>query len=650
MKFLYSLSLSFFVFFTISSAQDNRDSLKTYNLGEVIVTSQRSNIIKSSSVFDVPLDKIESLNGTDISKVLITEAGTYISTNSKNETKIYMRGFDQRDISIFIDGVPVYQPYDGMVDLSNLPVNTIEKITVSKGMPSLLYGANAMGGTINLISKKSNSPFAADIDLEAGTANKGALGFNGAIKNFNYSLNGTWSQSDGFKLPKSFPGTKNENGGVRENSQYTNRGGMLKLGLDDFYNFNLAYTLMLVDNEKGIPVDIYTARPRYWRFSEWKKTVNNLMFASNLSDIFAVRGNLFYESFFNVLDSYDDATFTTQKKPFAFRSTYDDHTAGANLTASADLSHAGLTRLSFSYKKDVHKEEGNFNEGFKKYEADNFSLSAEQDLRLAENIFMIAGAGFNFLNPVYSNGNPLRSSNSIFNGNLGINFNPDEIISLHANLAMKSRFPTLKEFYSETKGKYVSNPDLEPEQSLNMETGAAIKYFNQNNLGLTIFYSSVKNLIQEAPVAGGLKQFQNIGKAVLSGIELTADYKSENFKIDFNYTYLYAKNKSDNAFTDALAYRPEQTASLVPEYIFDFGLTAGGELIYIGKKYGTNLDMSTLVSMPDFILLNLRLSQKIFGHYTIYARVNNVFDKYCETEYGFPQAGRELIFGVRINH
>ena len=203
MKTIYSLLFVFIITPQIYS-QVKTDSLKTYNLGEVIVTSQQSNIIKSSSVFDVRLDGNESLSGTDLSKALADKPGVFVSTSSKNESKIYLRGFDQREISVFIDGVPVYQPYDGLVDLSNLPINAIEKITVSKGMPSLLYGANSMGGTINLVSKTNSRPLAADVNLEYGFGNKESVGLNGAIDKVFYSLNGTFSKSSGFDLPKSF--------------------------------------------------------------------------------------------------------------------------------------------------------------------------------------------------------------------------------------------------------------------------------------------------------------------------------------------------------------------------------------------------------------------------------------------------------------
>ncbi|MHB8929026.1 MAG: TonB-dependent receptor plug domain-containing protein [Melioribacteraceae bacterium] len=648
MKIIYT----FFLIFLIASqiySQAKTDSLRTYNLGEVIVTSQQSNIIKSSSVLDVHLNAIESVNGTDISKVIGYEPGVFVSTSSKNESKIYLRGFDQREISVFIDGIPIYQPYDGLVDLSNIPINTIEKITITKGMPSLLYGANSMGGTINLISKVNERMFAVDINLESGFAKKGSVGLNGTIDKIFYSLNGTFSKSDGFDLPKTFSAARNENGGERKNSQFENRGGMLKLGVNDLLNFDLVYTLMLIDNEKGIPTDIYTSKPRYWRFNDWKKTVNNLMFGTIVGNDFVIKGNLFYEQFKNVLDSYDDATFTTQTKPYAFRSTYDDHSLGINLTSSVNTRPIGLTRLSFSYRKDVHKEEGNFNQGFKDYEADNFSLAAEQDLQIGSDLCVIAGAGLNLLKPVYANGGALRSSTSIFNGNLGINFSPDEKISIHANLASKSRFPTLKEFYSETAGRYVSNQNLNPEQSVNAEAGISYVYNKQNNIGMTFFYSAIKNLIQEVPVGGGLKQFQNIGKAVFAGLELTADYQLENFKIDFNYTYLSAKNRSDNAATDILEYRPEHLLTLIPSYTFEFGLNLGGEISYTGKEYGVNLDTSAFVPMPDYLRLNFRASQKIFKNYALYLRVNNILDKYYESDYGYPQPGREFIFGIKIN-
>ncbi len=84
----------------------------------------------------------------------------------RNESVVYVRGFDLRQVPVFIDGVPVYVPYDGYVDMGRFTTFDLAEINVSKGFASILYGANTMGGAINLVSRKPVSKF--EINGRAG--------------------------------------------------------------------------------------------------------------------------------------------------------------------------------------------------------------------------------------------------------------------------------------------------------------------------------------------------------------------------------------------------------------------------------------------------------------------------------------------------
>lgn len=630
---------------TIMYAQ--QDTLKNYNLGEVIVTSSNSSLVNSSSVVDVKLDEINQTDGYNATDPLKYLPGLYITTTSKNESRIYMRGYDQRQVTVFLDGVPIYEPYSGLVDLSNLPKSSIEKITVSKGMPSLAYGSNSMGGTVNFITKDRMDK-TVSLELESGAAHSTSFGLSGGLGKMFYSINAGYSKSDGFDIPETQSNYQNEDGGRRNNSDYENIGGMLKVGVNNFHNVNLAYSLMIVDNEKGVPTDVYTTRPRYWRYSEWRKTTNNLMFSSGIGSSFRFKGNIFYDTYKNVLDSYDDDTFTSQDMKYAFQSTYDDHSFGLNLLNDINALNFGLTRISLSWKKDVHKEEGNFNEGFSSYEASLFSGGIEQDINISEKVSAVAAVGYDLLTPVYSNGSDLRDPSSTINGFVGISYKVNDEVSLHVNASKKSRFPTLKEFYSQTVGRDVANPDLNVEESINSELGINYKLSSGILLNGNIFYSSIDELINLVILDDGLRQYQNIGKAEMKGAEIGFNLTVDDFSMNLAYTYLSAKNVSDDAQSEILEYRPEHVLSLVPSYQFSFGTELRAELFFVGGKYGVDADSREFVEMDNYLLANVRASHTIFDNYTLYVRVNNLADIYYETEYGFPQPGREFFVGLKL--
>ncbi|HMN17369.1 MAG TPA: TonB-dependent receptor [Ignavibacteriaceae bacterium] len=622
-----------------------QDSVLKYNLGAVVVTSTHSNLINSSSVIDVKLVDINQTDGFNITDPLKFLPGVYVTTTSKNESRIYLRGYDQRQITIFLDGVPIYEPYSGLVDLSNLPKSSIEKITISKGMPSLAYGPNSMGGTVNFITK-SRMDETVSLRLESGAAHSTSLVLGNGFENFYYSLAAGYSRSDGFNIPAVKSNFRNEDGDRRNNSDYENIGGMLKLGVNDFCNFNLAYLLMIVNNEKGVPTDVYTTRPRYWRYSEWNKITNNLMFNSGIGSIFRFKGNIFFDTYKNVLNSYDDESFTTQKMNYAFRSIYDDHSFGINLLSDIDIFGFGLSRISFSWKDDVHKEEGNFNQGFSDYEATLLSTGVEQDFNLNEKISVIAAIGYDLLTPVNSNGGDLREPSSSGNGFIGLSYKFNEDISAHINASKKNRFPTLKEFYSETIGRDIANPDLNVEQSTSSELGVDYKLSKNILVNGNVFYNSIDNLINLVFLEGGLRQYQNIGKAEMKGAELGLTFQAQDFNMNLSYTYLSAKNISENKSSSILEYRPEHVLSIVPSYQFSFGTELRAELFFVGNKYGVDADSRDFVKMNDYLLVNLRTAHKIFQNYSLHIRLNNIGNIYYETEYGFPQPGRELFVGI----
>lgn len=630
------------------SINGQEDTLKHYNLGEVVVTSEQSGLVKSSSVFDVNLQSIENYDNNDITSSLKYYSGLHITTTSKNESKIYMRGYEQRQVAVFLDGVPIYEPYSGMIDLSNLPVSSIEKITVSKGMPSLAYGANSMGGTINFVTKSSQEQ-KISLNMESGSSHNLAIGTSGGIGNFYYNIHAGYNKSSGYQIPSKNENYRNENGGIRDNSQYENLGGMIKLGVNNLYNFNIAYSLMIIDNQKGVPADVYTKNPRYWRYTEWKKTTNNLMFSRTFGNIIRIKGNLFYDTYKNVLDSYDNATFTTQTMRYAFRSKYDDHSIGLNLISDFDALKLGITRLSFAWKKDVHKEEGNFNEGFSSYEASVMSAGIEQDINLSHRLSAVVGLGYDLLTPIYANEGELRENSSSLNGFMGISFRATEDLSIHINGSKKSRFPTLKEFYSQTAGRDLANPNLAIEKSINSELGFAYQANRELIINGSLFYSSINDLINLVFLEGGLRQYQNIGKAEMKGAEIAFRYIGKNIITHLTYTYLDVKNVSEDRESDILEYRPEHVLSLTADYGFTFGTTIRGELVYTANKYGVDSDTREFVKMENIMTTNIRISQQLFENYLVYLRANNIFNTYYESEYGFPQAGRELFIGLRMS-
>lgn len=134
----------------------------TFSLGTVEIIGHRVAADTAATTETVSADVLSQRHRDDLSEALDLIPGAAIqNTGQRRERTISIRGFNSRQIPVFIDGVPVYVPYDGNVDLARFGVDYLSQVVVSKGLASLLYGPNTVGGAINIVSRKPTQPFEA---------------------------------------------------------------------------------------------------------------------------------------------------------------------------------------------------------------------------------------------------------------------------------------------------------------------------------------------------------------------------------------------------------------------------------------------------------------------------------------------------------
>jgi len=236
----------------------------------------------------------------------------------------------------------------------------------------------------------------------------------------------------------------------------------------------------------------------------------------------------------------------------------------------------------------------------------------------------------------------LRPANSSVNGNIGFYYKLNDNLDFHLNASRKTRFPTLKEFYSEVLGSYTANPNLSPEISYIYDIGTAIRFANAT-LFVSLFYSDVKDLIQRISLPDNTLQYQNINKAKLKGIELETKYVFSFVNATFNYTLLSARDITNDA---ELPNRPEHVVNLLLNKDYDFGFTWDFEAKFVGQQYSFDSYSGELKKLSDYLLMNAKISYNLFLNYSFYFRINNITDKLYETSYGFPQPGRQFFVGI----
>jgi iron complex outermembrane receptor protein len=622
------------------------DSVRLYNLGEVIVTADRDNITKTTTSNEVSASDIRSSNASTVSSALSLVPGIHMTLSPKNESQIFLRGFTQSQIAFFMDGVPVYLPYDQLLDLNLLPASSIEKITLSKSMPSVLYGPNAMGGIVNIVTAQRMGPLQASVSAQMGTEKKASGVVSGSMSQFFWNVSSEYSTSDGFPMSKDAPVTSLQSGDRRRNSQFTKRSAFVKTGFQHTAHADVTLSFLLIDDDMGIPTSTVAVKPRYWRYTDWNKYIANLMAALDISDDLNVKGNVYYEKYGNTLDAYDDSTFTTQMKPNAFHSVYDDDTYGLDASARLIMLLPGVTKASVAYKKDRHAEIGNFNQPFKRYETNTYSIGLEQDFSLFKENQMTLGLGNDWLYPIYANDSTLRPPTSLLNGYIGLSRMLTDNLHVYGHISHKSRFPSMKEFYTLISGRNAPNPDLHPEIATNVEVGLEVVSLQKITITSALFYNDIRDLIQSVVISPGVQQYQNIGTAEFKGGEFTSSYRDGGDDLRVNYTYLSARNTTPGAASARLDYRPEHTFNATYRHFWDIGFSIATEMTAVSSFYGIDVDTRLEHELSSSVLFNLGITQEVLQHYKIFCRVNNLTDIYYQADYGFPQPGRNWIIGV----
>jgi iron complex outermembrane receptor protein len=663
-----SLLLLFCVLYTISAY--SQDTLQTvtdtlpknvFALGEVVVTAEKSQSIAST----INAAQLQSFAKTDVSKALNLLPGVTLSAvGPRNEAMVYVRGFDLRQVPLLIDGIPVYIPYDGYVDLARFTTFDLAEVNVSKGYTSVLYGPNALGGAINLISRKPVKKFEFDGAtgwLSGGYRTNINLGSN--LGKFYIQAGASKLNRDSFPLSEDFVASRTEDGGSRNNSYNTDEKYNIKVAFTPNNKSEYALSYINQKGEKGTPV--YTGRdtlnaqfrnPRFWQWPYWDK--QSLYFISNtfLDTSQYVKTRLYYDQFKNLLTSYDDATYTKISRPYAFKSYYNDYSFGGILEYGKIISAKDNIKATLQYKQDVHRE-NNEGEPVRTMADNTLTVGIENELSITHNLLLLTGFSYNNRSSIKAqNYNSSRrevtnfpsNDNNAFNVQGGLQYKWNEIHHLNLSVARKTRFATTKDRYSYRLGTAIPNPDLDAEYALNYELGYHGFINNKLNIHTALFYSKINNTILSVANVQfdsvrrvGLSQLQNVGQSEYVGAEIGAAYPLfSTLRAGVNYTYIKRNNLTN----------PKLYFIDVPNHkLFSFMQYQWGNRVslQVNAEYNSERYSTTYGTTADaFLLLNTNLNIHVWRWFSIEAGVNNITDKNYALVEGYPEPGRNYFINL----
>lgn len=655
------------IFFAVCKSEEKADSVsgeKIFRLGVVEVVALRSGRAGALGQSSLTGTEIVQRQRLDVSHALDLSPGvTLTNVGGRNESMVYVRGFDLRQVPVYLDGIPVYIPYDGYIDLSRFTTFDLGRIDVSKGFSSMLQGPNALGGTINLVTKKPTDVLEYSI-LAGVTSGYGYTGSAAAgMNNGQWYAQGSVSILDQkyYPLSDQFNPSATENGGWRDNSYRSDQKIQIRAGLTPVAGDEYSFTWISQHGRKGTP--LYTGtdtrnKPRYWQWPRWDKSSYYLNSSADFGNILSsmhtiVSSRFYYDQFASALYSYDDALYTSQSTNRSYRSFYDDDTFGGSLEAAISPEDIYSLKVALNGKLDRHREH-NEGEPWRTFRDGMMSIGGEIVFPVSAAIDLSAGISYDVRKSISADNYntqtklitdfPVNDAAAL-NEQCGIICRIDPYQTFTATIARRSRFPTMKDRYSYRLGLALPNPALTPEYAMNYTLAYSTLVFTRLRTEAEFFYNAIADIIQRVDnVQPGLYQFQNTGRARYYGAELTIElWEWRDFRAATSYMILKRENITAPSlhFTDTPVHTLQVLGEITPLVPFTIGI----DIQYNSQRYST----SDGIISPGFVTANLSIGFIAAEFLSLHAGINNIFDRNYTLMEGYPEPGRNYFISLQYH-
>jgi len=674
-----------------ASVVKTEKEFEVYDLGEVVISAENAKIKEVAIVNEITADDIKATNSKTLAEALFYAPGVRVATGAKNAPNVSIHGFAQHRILVLIDGVPYYETRYGLLDLNQIPTENIAKIEITKGAASVLYGANALGGVVNVITKKPSDKPYASASMEFGNYESQRYSATHGMKAgiFNYWLNYTYAKSNGYRLSEDFEptpsGIGNKKGkpqylrivqekGQRVNSDYASNNIWAKFGIepkkDSEYYVNFHYldrdkAWSPSTNSAANSIRYFPDRPAFTNFARLPNYIDwgiDLDAKQKIHDKVILKAKLFYHNHTDDLVSYDDETYAKQLA----LSTYKDYIMGMSFFADYQPVKWDTLRFSAHYKKDNHEERKDEYLPFDESTSYTGSVGVENEFNFVKNLSVVAGISYDWFK-VDKGESTVTKKNGDFDyktqyptGNTdtynpmgGLAYTFADKTKLFGSVAKKTRFPNLGELYGGDK----PNPDLKPERSLNYTLGVSRPFSKYAKAGVSAFYYDVDDMItKDTPPELKYPSYVNYDKVQLYGLEVSAEiYPLDDLMLRADYTYEEARNRSEERVTDDVTYVPRHKVNLAMQYSLpviksrlDFDMTFVGDLYSQLPTPSKPTDQVQKTS--DYTIFDAKITQPIWKFFEAYVACKNIFDKNYQPEVGYPAPGRSFWVGLAAKY
>lgn len=595
----------------------------------IVVTANRTEtrlgeVGKSISVIDAAT--IEQRQTVPLADLLRTQPGVTIQRNGGlgSLTSVFIRGAQSEQTVALIDGVKLNDPASpgGGFNFADLLTDNLERVEILRGPQSVLWGSQAIGGVINVITRTPTDRLELRATGEYGSFGTGRLSgaVTGKVGPTAISAGAGYLTTDGISVAE----------GGTEKDGYHLFGAHLKTTTELTEQLSLDlrgfYTKSKVDLD-GFPPPNYTIDDT----GEYQRQQQIVGYAGLNLGLFDGRlKNRFAAAFTRIdRDSYDPAATPVKNFDARGRNLRFEYQGVADLsivqaTFGAEHQEEKLRTISSYFlppQRSAHKAN-----------LDSLYL----DLHAKPVVGLSVGAGIR-----YDDHNAFGDATTL---SADLAYSPnDGSTTFRASYGEGFKAPSLYQLY----GDYGTD-DLQPEKAKGWDAGIAQKLIGDAvTVRATWFQRKVTNQIDFDLQS---YTYANIARARARGAEVELSIApTTDLLFTANYTYTDARNRerSDPNFGNQLARRPRNTVNVTGDYRWPFGLSTGATITHVSGSFD---DAANSARLGGYVLVDLRASMPITESIELYGRIENLFDERYQTAAGYGQPGRAATAGVRLRY
>jgi iron complex outermembrane receptor protein len=644
------------------TAQDREKekSVPRFELDEIVVTATRieepiQNIPRNVTV--ITSEDIEQSPSNNIVDLLARESGVNLRSlfGTDKQAVVDIRGMGDTSVSnvvVMVDGIRLNPPDLAGPDFSSIPLDQIERIEIVRGAGSVIYGDGAVGGVINIITKRGEEEPEARVYTSYGSFDSfdGRASYRGRISDLSFTMNGDYYNSDGY----------------RDNSSFRKKDIATKIGYDWGDYITLTLTGSHHEDRYGLPgpvskedVDsrerrILTDRPDDCGETSDRRMVGGVeIVLGHWGNITASRGYRFRDNSYIIgyspLIPRDDQT-----------DEIDEDTRSLTLGYNKDYEVLGLShRFQCGidhYETEYVREE--LSRGQRKNsEVENVGLFFNNHWSLTDDLLWEWGYRYNeyqgrFRTDIrrsfdggrrWVNGDITEKKwiRNVYDVGLVYTFRPKT--TFFASYAVSFRVPNVDEFAR-------ADDSLQPQKGQHVELGGRSRIGELAEFAVTLFHTGIENEIYfgEDPVTGESFNRNYDEKTIRHGVETDAKiYPTDSIYLWGNYCYTEAKFEVKETYIPLV---PKHKASIGVEWNIFEPLVLSLTLTWVGSRFDGNDENNNRYERLDaYEVLDCKLTYKYDG-LKIFAGVNNILDElYSTTAYSesyYPMPTRNIYGGV----